>query len=90
MPNIKSSVLSVKKDAKRRAHNIAVKTGVRKATRKVLDAVKAGSASEAQDLLKVAVKTIDKAAAKRVIHPNNAARKKSKLASKVNAAAAQA
>ena len=39
MPNIKSSVLSVKTDAKRHAKNVAEKTRVKKASRKVLDAV---------------------------------------------------
>lgn len=85
MPNIKASILSVKKDAKRRARNIAEKTKVKKAIRQVADAIKAGNADEAQKLFVAAQKAIDQAAANRVYHKNNAARKKSRLAQKINA-----
>ena len=85
LPNIKSSVLSVKTDAKRHAKNVAEKTRVKKASRKVLDAVAAGNAEEATTLLSAACKTIDQAAANHVYHKNNAARKKSRLTKKLNA-----
>ena len=85
LPNIKSSILSVKTDAKRHARNVAEKTRVKKAIRKVVDAVAAENAEEATSLLHAAYKTIDQAAANHVFHKNNAARKKSRLAKKVNA-----
>ena len=88
MPNIKASVLSVKKDQKRRARNIAAKTGVKKATRKVLDAIKAGNADEVKTLFVEAQKAIDRAAREACASAktkNNAARKKSRLAKKINA-----
>lgn len=84
MPNIKSSILSVKTDAKRRAKNMAEKSRVRTASRKVLEAVEAGNADEAKALLTVACKTIDQAAANHVYHKNAANRKKSRLARRVN------
>ena len=87
MPNIKSSILSVKSDAKRNAKNTAEKSRVRSASRKVLDAVEAGNAEEAKSLLTLACKTIDQAAANHVYHKNAANRKKSRLARKVNAMA---
>ena len=87
LPNIKSSILSVKTDAKRHAKNVAEKTRVKKASRKVIDAVAAGKAEDAAELLRVACKTIDQAAANHVYHKNNAARKKSRLARKVNSLA---
>lgn len=87
MPNIKSSILSVKTDAKRHAKNMAEKNRVRTASRKVLDAVEAGNADEAKALLTVACKTIDQAAANHVYHKNAAGRKKSRLARKVNSLA---
>ena len=87
MPNIKSSILSVKTDAKRRAKNNAEKSRVRTASRKVLDAIEAGNADEAKALITVACKTIDQAAANHVYHKNAANRKKSRLARKVNALA---
>ena len=87
MPNIKSSILSVKTDAKRQAKNLAEKSRVRTASRNVLDAVEAGNADEAKALLTVACKAIDQAAANHVYHKNAANRKKSRLARKVNALA---
>ena len=82
MPNIKASIRSVRKDEKRRAKNAAEKSRVRTASRHVLDAVEA-----AKSFLKAACKTIDQAAANHVFHKNCAARKKSRLARKVNAMA---
>ena len=96
MPNIKASILSVKSDAKRRARNVAEKTRVRRAIRSLNDAVAAGNAEEAKNLLVAAYKSIDQAAANNVYHKNAAnnvyhknaaARKKSRLAKKVNALA---
>jgi len=85
LPNIKSSILSVKSDAKRRANNFAAKSAVKTAARKFIDAVEAGKADEAKALLIVASKTLDQAAANRVYHKNAVARKKSRLARKLNA-----
>lgn len=87
LPNIISSVRSVKTDAERRAKNFAVKSAVRTASRKLIEAVEAGKADEAKALLIEATKTIDKAAAKCVFHKNAAARRKSRLARKLNALA---
>ena len=87
MPNIKSSILSVKTDAKRHAKNLAEKSRVRTASRKVMDAVDTGNVEEAKALLALACKTIDQAAANHVYHKNCASRKKSRLARKVNAMA---
>lgn len=86
MPNIKSSVRSVKTDAERRAKNFGVRSTIRTVTRKVNELAADGKATEAKDLLAQASSTIDKAVAKGVIHKNAAARKKSRLARKVNKA----
>ena len=86
MPQIKSSIKSVKKDAAVRAQNFATKSNVKTATRKVVDAAQAGKADEATALLTVAPKKLDTAARKGIIHKNAVARKKSRLAKKVNAA----
>lgn len=84
LPNIKSSIKSVKTDAERRAQNAAVKSMIRTASRKTVEAVEAGSAEEAKAALVHATSVIDKAASKGVLHKSTAARKKSKLAAKVN------
>lgn len=85
MPNIKSSIRSVKTDAERRAKNSAVKSQIRTATRKTVEAVEAGAVEDAKKTLVQATSVIDKAASKGVLHKNTAARKKSNLTAKVNA-----
>lgn len=85
MPNIKSSIRSVKTDAERRAKNSAVKSQIRTATRKTVEAVEAGAVEDAKKALVQATSVIDKAASKGVLHKNTAARKKFNLTAKVNA-----
>ena len=87
MPNIKSSERSVKTDAERRARNFAVRSTIKTVSRKVLESVTAGNSDEAKALMVKASRTIDKAAAKGVVHKNSAARKKSRLTLKINALA---
>ena len=85
MPNIKSSIRSVKTDAERRAANGPVKATLRTASRKVLAVAAEGNKEEAQASLVSASGLLDKAALKGIVHKNAAARKKSRLAKKVNA-----
>lgn len=85
MPNIKSSIRSVKTDAERHEKNAPVKASVRSAARKVETLAAAGNKEEAQAAFVNASGLIDKAARKNVIHKNAASRKKSRLAKKVNA-----
>lgn len=84
MPNIKSAKKRVKvtqtKAANNKANNSALKTAIKKAN----IAIETNSADKAE-VVKVAVKKIDQAAAKGLLHKNNAANKKSKLVSKMNA-----
>ena len=84
MPNIKSSIRSVKTDAERRATNAAKKSAVRTVAKKVEAKVAEGNKAEAEVTLKNASSLLDKAAQSGVISKNAAARKKSKLAKKVN------
>jgi len=87
LPNIISSERSVKTDAERRARNFAVRSTIKTVSRKVLESVTAGNSDEAKALMVKASRTIDKAAAKGVVHKNSAARKKSRLTLKINALA---
>ena len=77
MPNIKSAKKRVLVSATKQARNKADKTALKTILKKV-DA-------DTNDNVKVAVKAVDKAAAKGIIHKNAAARKKSQLAKKLNA-----
>ncbi len=87
MPNIKSSIRSVKTDAERRAANSAVKSEMRGAARKVVALSQTDAKAEAEVAFATASGLLDKAARKNIIHKNAAARKKSRLAKKVNAMA---
>ncbi|MEG1345722.1 MAG: 30S ribosomal protein S20 [Acidaminococcaceae bacterium] len=84
LPNIKSSIRSVKTDAERRAKNAPIKAALRIASRKVVAISEAGAQEEAQATLVAATGLLDKAARKGIIHKNAAARKKSRLAKHVN------
>ena len=85
MPNIKSAKKRVKVIAAKTARNKAAKSALKTAIKKANAAVD-GNASEKSEAVRVAIKRIDQAAAKGLIHKNNAARKKSALAKKLNAA----
>ena len=85
MPNIKSSA---KRDAlakERNAKNKAEKSALKTAVKKFQAAVNDGDKEAAASTYKAAVKAVDKAAGKNLIHKNNAANKKSKMAAKLNA-----
>ena len=77
MAHHKASKKSIRKDAKLRAKNRAVKSEVRSSSKKV---AAASSAEEAGKALSEAASVIDRAAKKHIIHWKTAARKKSKLA----------
>ncbi len=79
MPNIKSASKRVKVSEIRRMRNMAAKSRLKTATRKFKEAVEAGNKEAAQPALKELLALLDKAAGKKLIHKNAAARKKSKM-----------
>lgn len=83
MPQIQSAKKRMRQNEKRRLANRQVKSRMRTAVKSALQGLESGvSAEEQRKLLSLAFKRIDKAAKKNIIHANNAARKKSKLARK--------
>lgn len=80
MPHTKSAKRRLRQSLERRAQNRAVKSAIKTQVRKVRKAVAAGDLATAQTELHLAAKKLDRAGAKRVIHPNAAARTKSRLA----------
>jgi small subunit ribosomal protein S20 len=90
MPHTKSAKKRLRQSQKRRLRNRATKKAVKTQVKKVLAAAKTGNVDEMRKELNTAAKKLDKAAAKRVIHPNLAARKKSQLARLLNDKAAAA
>ena len=84
MPNIKSAA---KRDALSKAQNAknrAAKTQLKTNLKKFDAAISEGDRETAVSAYKVAVKTLDHAASKNLIHKNCAANKKSKLTLKLN------
>jgi small subunit ribosomal protein S20 len=88
MPHTKSAKKSLRKSEKRRLHNRATMKTLKKQMKSLLEVVKTGTVEEARAEYNKTAKKLDKAAAKRVIHPNLAARKKSQLQRKINTKAA--
>ena len=88
MPNIKSAKKRVKIIEKKTLENNMIKTGYKSAVKKFEEAVAAGNLEEAKVLFYEATKKIDQACTKGVIVKNTAARKKSSLSKKLNAAMA--
>lgn len=87
MPNIKSAEKRVALSRARNAKNKAERSALRTAVKKFDTAVVSGDKQAAAASYAVAVKAVDKAAGKNLIHKNNAAHKKSKMTLKLNAMA---
>ena len=86
MANIKSQIKRNRQNEKRRVANKGVRSELRTRTKGAVAAAESG-AENAADAARVAMKRIDKAATKGVIHKNAAARRKSRLAKRLAAAA---
>ncbi|ALC89877.1 30S ribosomal protein S20 [Bacillus sp. FJAT-18017] len=84
MPNIKSAIKRVKVNEKNNAQNTAVKSAMRTAVKKVESAVTVNDSAAAKEVYADAARKLDKAATKGLIHKNAAARKKARLAKKIN------
>ena len=79
MANIKSAAKRAKQAEKRRQHNVALKSRMRTAIKKVIKAVNSGDAAAATESYRAAVPEIDCAAGKGLVQKNKAARHKSRL-----------
>ena len=88
MPNIKSAKIRVKVIEKKTLRNNMIKSGYKSAVKKFEEAIANGNVEEAKVLLVDATKKIDQDCSKGVIVKNTAARKKSSLSKKLNAAMA--
>jgi small subunit ribosomal protein S20 len=90
MAHTPSAKKRLRQNVKRRQRNRATERDVKEQIKKVLSAAQAGGAADQlQAELRLAAKKLDKAAARRVLHPNTAARKKAQLARLVNQKAAR-
>ena len=83
MPHTRSARKNLRKSEKRRLANRAAKRAIKTQIKRFTEA-EAGPIEKLREEYNLAAKKLDKAAAKRVIHPNLAARKKSQLARALN------
>jgi small subunit ribosomal protein S20 len=83
MPHTRSAKKNLRKSEKRRLHNKTVKRTLKTHIKRFLAALE-GPIEKMREEYNLAAKKLDKAAAKRIIHPNLAARKKSQLARKLH------
>jgi small subunit ribosomal protein S20 len=82
--NIKSQIKRNRQNEKRRLRNKSVRAEMRTRSKTAVAAAEEG-AEDGAELLRLAVKRIDKAAAQGVIHKNTAANHKSRLVRKISA-----
>lgn len=85
MANIKSQKKRVLTNEKAHERNIAVKSGLKTAIRATRDAIAAGDKETAQSAYQIAAQKLDRAAGRGTIHKNQAANRKSGMASAINA-----
>ena len=85
MANIKSQIKRNKQSQAARLRNRVYRGSARTFLRKALSAIRTEDAEKSQADVVNAIRALDKAAAKGVIHKNNAARRKSRLMARFNA-----
>lgn len=84
LANIKSQIKRIKVAERQRIRNKSTKSALKTYVSKFDSAVTAGDREAAEAALKIAIKKLDKAAEKGIIHKNNAANKKSRLMKRFN------
>jgi len=88
LANLASAKKRVKQQERNRIRNRARKSEVKTMTRRLTDALHAGDVNAAQETFRSLTKKLDQVAAKGTLHRNAVARRKSRLARKLNAAGA--
>ena len=83
MPSSNSAKKRLRQNFVRRDRNRAVRSEMRNQVKKVRVAIAGGDAEEAATQLRLAAKKLDKAGARMAIHPNAAARTKSRLSKQI-------
>ena len=81
MANTKSAQKRIRSNERKHLRNQMYRSRVKTLVRKAEETIFAGDPSE--DAIRTAMSTLDKAAVKGIIHKNNAARRKSRLAKKL-------
>lgn len=79
MPNHKSAIKRMRQNDKLRTYNRTYITRTRNFVKRARVALKAGESKEAEAQVREAIRDLDKAASRGIIHKRNAARRKSRL-----------
>ncbi|MBI4215853.1 MAG: 30S ribosomal protein S20 [Chloroflexi bacterium] len=85
MPNTKSAAKALRVSVRRQKQNRPIRTATRTSVTKAIKAVQEQPQEEARSAIRSAERILDKAAHKKIIHPNKAARLKSRLMKRLNA-----
>ena len=80
MANTKSAKKDLRRSEKRRVQNTAIKSALKTYVKKARLAIASGDAEASKEAMRLAEKMLDKAAQNGVIHKNQAARRKSRIA----------
>ena len=86
MANTQSAIKRLRSAERRRLHNRVFRGQARTAVKKARSLMATGNLEEAREAVQAASRALDKAAAKGIIHKNNAARRKSRLMQQLNQA----
>jgi small subunit ribosomal protein S20 len=89
LANLQSAKKRMRQTEKRTLHNRRYKAAARTQIKQVRNLIAAGDLEAAEEAIQQASSTLDKAARRRVIHPNNAARRKGRLMAQLAAARAE-
>jgi small subunit ribosomal protein S20 len=84
----KSAQKAVRASGRRQKHNQTARSKVKTDIARAEQLIVAGDLEAARDAVKIAISELDKAADKKILHANNAARRKSRLLKKFNQATA--
>ncbi len=90
MPSSPSAIKSLRQNKKRRLHNRITKKVIKTMTKRTMASLGAKDFEKAEADFRLTVAKIDKAGARRVLHPNTAARRKSRFTREYTAARSKA
>lgn len=86
MPHSANAKKRLRQNLRDRERNRATKSEIKTQIRKVFEAIRGGDVKAANEQLRTVAKKVDQAASARVVHPNRAARIKSRLSARILAA----
>jgi small subunit ribosomal protein S20 len=86
MPHSANAKKRLRQNLRDREQNRATKSVIKTQIRKLLESIRGGDVKGANEQLRTVAKKVDQAAAARVVHPNRAARIKSRLSARILAA----